>query len=74
MEPVAQPNLTRLRSSEVAGVPRCKGYDYHVFALGSAHCSICNWNRYAAPACAIDPEPDVSVIDLVTAALSRRQL
>jgi len=27
-------------------VPRCKGSNYHVFALGAAKCSVCNYDRY----------------------------
>jgi hypothetical protein len=30
-----------------ATIPLCRGYNYHVFGLGEAKCSICGWDRYA---------------------------
>ena len=37
--------LQRLARSR-ADAPRCKGENYHVFALGANNCSLCSWDRY----------------------------
>lgn len=30
-----------------ASIPLCRGFNYHVFGLGEAKCSVCGWDRYA---------------------------
>lgn len=37
----------RRAAAVASSVPRCRGYNYHVFALGASACSICAWDRYA---------------------------
>lgn len=35
------------RGETMIKIPRRKSANYHVFTLGSSHCSICGWDRYS---------------------------